>query len=57
MAEDKPLSSRYAGATFEKYKAKRLPAVYIIDREGKVRYQELPLEAVEAAVQTVRCRG
>ncbi len=41
----------YKGATFEEYNVWKVPAVFIIDAEGKVRYQDIPLAAVEQAVQ------
>jgi protocatechuate 3,4-dioxygenase beta subunit len=50
VAMDKP--GKGPGATCEKYKAKP-PSVYLIDAEGKVRFQDLPLPAVEEVVQTL----
>jgi protocatechuate 3,4-dioxygenase beta subunit len=52
VALDKP-AERYRGATFQKYKVKRIPAVYVIDAQGRVRYQDIPLPAVAEAVKTV----
>ncbi len=54
VALDTPASGRlHAGATFEKYGARILPAIYVIDRKGKIRYQDIPLAAVSAAVKTL----
>jgi peroxiredoxin len=47
---DKPTDD-YAGATFEEYRVKIPLALFIIDAEGKVRYQDIPLAAVEEAVK------
>jgi hypothetical protein len=52
VALDKP-SQWYKGATFEKYGVKEPPAVYVFDTEGKVRYQDIPLEAVGQAVKSL----
>jgi hypothetical protein len=41
------------GATATAYKAKKLPAVYVIDGDGNVRYQDLPVGAVERAVENL----
>jgi len=51
VALDAASYTKYPGATFEKYKVIRVPAVFIIDAEGKVRYQDIALEAVEEAVK------
>lgn len=53
VAVDGPLSGPYPGATFEKYEVIEPPAVFIIDAEGKVRYQDIPLPAVEEALKTM----
>ena len=50
-AIDKP-ADKYKGATFEKYQVRKPPAVFIIDPEGKVRYQDIPL-AVKEALKTM----
>jgi peroxiredoxin len=52
VAVDKP-AENYKGATFEKYRVTKLPAVFIIDADGRVRYQDIPLEAVEQAVKSL----
>ena len=52
VALDKPVE-RYRGATFEKYKVKRIPSLYVMDAEGRVRYQDIPLEAVGEAVRAL----
>ena len=52
VALDKP-ARQYRGATFEKYGAKSVPAIYIIDTKGKVRYQDIPLAALEEAVKSL----
>jgi hypothetical protein len=48
VALDKPAEGHRG--TFAQYWVSEVPAVYIIDTEGKVRYQDIPLEAVEEAV-------
>jgi len=50
VAVDEP-SQGYKGATFEKYRVKEVPAIFIIDGEGRVSYQDIPLAAVEEAVK------
>jgi peroxiredoxin len=50
VAVDKP-AENYKGGTFEKYNVWKVPAVFIIGPEGKVRYQDIPLEAVEEALE------
>jgi peroxiredoxin len=52
VAVDKP-AENCKGATFEKYYVREVPAVFIIDAEGKVRYQDIPLAAVEEAVKNL----
>jgi len=52
VALDKP-AERYKGATFERYQTRRLPAIYVIDVAGIVRYQDIPLAAIEEAVKNV----
>jgi hypothetical protein len=41
------------GATSTLYRARKLPAVYLIDEAGVVQYQDLPLAAVEQAVKNL----
>jgi peroxiredoxin len=50
VAVDKP-AANYKGATFGKYYVRKVPAVFIIDTEGIVRYQDIPLAAVEEALK------
>jgi peroxiredoxin len=52
VALDKP-ADKYKGATFEKYRVRRPPAIFIIDTDGKLRYQDIPLQAVEEALKTM----
>jgi len=52
VALDKP-ADKYKGATFETYLVKKPPAVFILDAEGKIRYQDIPLAAVEQALKTM----
>jgi peroxiredoxin len=52
VALDKP-ADKYEGATFKKYRVRKAPAVFIIDSKGKVRYQDIPLVAVEEAVKSL----
>jgi|GEM_PF-5482247 len=54
VALDKPASERpFKGATFEKYSVRKLPAIFIIDRDGTVRYQDIALTAVEQAIKVL----
>jgi len=53
VALDKLSGSSYPGATFEKYKVRKPPAVYIIDAEGTVKFQDLALAVVKEAVERV----
>jgi peroxiredoxin len=50
VAVDKP-AQNYRGATFERYMVKEVPAVFVIDAKGSVRYQDIALAAVEEAVK------
>ena len=52
VALDKP-ADKYKGATFEKYEVKKPPAIFIIDTESKLRYQDIPLPAVKEALKTL----
>lgn len=51
VALDKSSFDAYPGATFEEYGVKEIPAIFILDPEGMVRYQDIPLAAVEEAVR------
>jgi len=52
VAVDKPATNKmYKGATFEKYTVRTVPSLYIIDGEGKIRYQDIALGAVEEALK------
>jgi len=54
VALDKPASDkRYKGATFQRYGVKSLPALYIVSAKGWVRYQDVPLPALEQALKNV----
>lgn len=50
VAVDKP-AQKYQGATFKKYRVKKPPAVFIIDSEGRVRYQDIALPAAADALE------
>jgi len=52
VALDKP-ADKYKGATFEKYQVKKPPAIFILDDESKLRYQDIPPRAVEQALKTM----
>ncbi len=52
VALDKP-AENYKGATFERCGVKSVPAIFIIDGEGNVRYQNIPLAAVEQALKSL----
>jgi beta-lactamase regulating signal transducer with metallopeptidase domain len=48
VAVDNPsTSASYKGATFEKYGVTQVPAVFILDAQGKVKLQDIALGAVE----------
>jgi prepilin-type processing-associated H-X9-DG protein len=53
VALDKPSSTKFPGLTFESYRVKKPPAVFIIDPNSTVRFQDIPLGAVEQALETV----
>ncbi len=53
IAIDKPSSGRYSGSTFGNYRVRRPPAVFIIDPNGTVRFQDIPLAAVHEALDNV----
>jgi len=54
VALDNPSpNKRYKGVTFQMYTVHSVPAFYIIDKDGKVRYQDIPIRAVEEAVQAL----
>jgi prepilin-type processing-associated H-X9-DG protein len=53
VAIDKPSSQRVPGLTFESYRVKRPPAVFVIDAGSTVRYQDIPLGALQQAVDNV----
>jgi len=48
---DEEVWGTWPGATFRKYRVKEPPAVFIIDAEGKVRFQDIPLEAAAEALK------
>jgi peroxiredoxin len=50
---DEEVWGTWPGATFRKYRIKRPPAVFIIDAEGKVRFQDIPLEAAAEALKSL----
>ena len=52
VALDRP-SDILPGATFEKYKVKKPPSVYILGADGTVKFQDLALAVVEEAVERV----
>jgi len=53
VALDKPSSAKFPGLTFESYMVKEPPAVFIIDPNSTVRFQDIPLGAIEKALETV----
>ena len=53
IAIDKPSQRRVPGLTFESYRVKRPPAVFVIDAGSTVRYQDIPLGALEASIDNV----
>ena len=54
VALDNPSpNKRYKGVTFLMYTLHSLPALYVIDKDGKVRYQDMPVTAVEEAVKAL----
>jgi hypothetical protein len=53
VAIDKPSSRDYPGATFKRYNVRKPPGVCIIDRDGKVKYQDIPLAAVGEVVKSL----
>jgi len=53
VALDAPPAQGGRGATFEQYKVERAPSVFLIDADGKICYQDLALEAVSKALDTL----
>jgi prepilin-type processing-associated H-X9-DG protein len=53
IAIDKDSQRRVPGLTFETYRVKRPPAVFVIDPGSTVRYQDIPLGALQQAVDNV----
>jgi peroxiredoxin len=53
MAIDKESSLAFPGLTFESYRVRKAPAVFIIGPGSTVRYQDIPLGALEAAIDNV----
>jgi protocatechuate 3,4-dioxygenase beta subunit/peroxiredoxin len=53
VALDKTGGAGNLGATFAAYKVKKAPAVFVIDAEGKVQFQDIALPAIEQALATV----
>ena len=52
VAPGKPACTKsYGGATFGKYTVRTVPSLYIIDGEGKIQYQDIPLRAVDEALK------
>jgi len=48
---DEGVWGTWPGATFRKYRVKAPPAVFIIDAEGTVRFQDIPVEAAPEALK------
>ncbi len=53
IALDKPSSAKFPGLTFESYMVKKPPAVFIIDPNSTIAFQDIPLGAIEKALETV----
>jgi len=54
VALDNPSpNKRYKGVTFQMYTVHSVPAFYIIDKDGTVRYQDIPVGAVKEAVKAL----
>jgi protocatechuate 3,4-dioxygenase beta subunit/peroxiredoxin len=53
VALDKTDGAGNLGATFAAYKVKKAPAVFVIDAEGNVQFQDIALPAIEQALATV----
>ena len=53
VALDKTDGAGGLGATFAAYKVKKAPAVFVIDAEGNVQFQDIALPAIEQALATV----
>jgi len=48
---DEEVWGTWPGATFRKYRVKEPPAAFIIDAEGKVRFQDIPADAAAEALK------
>jgi hypothetical protein len=51
VAIDNGGNEKFKGATFESYRVRRAPAVYIIDRQGKVACQDVAFTALDGALK------
>jgi hypothetical protein len=56
VARDKPPASGTRGVTRAKYRMAKLPSCYVIDESGIIRYQDIPLTTVAAALDTLEAR-
>jgi protocatechuate 3,4-dioxygenase beta subunit/peroxiredoxin len=54
VALDKAASAKDAGATFKKYKVRKPPAIFVIDADGVVQYQDIPLAAASRALEALQ---
>ena len=50
IAEDGSGKAKRKGPTFAKYGVRSVPAIYIVDADGKVQYQDIPEGALERAL-------
>ncbi len=53
VAVDNPGSFKHKGLSSIRYGVRNYPAVYVIDPDGEVKYQDIPLGAIKSAVETV----
>jgi len=58
VAIDKPASPKtQKGATFKKYRVRTPPSLFVIDADGKIRYQDVALRALEETVKELLKEG
>ena len=53
VAVDKPGSFKHQGLSSIRYGVREYPAVYVIDPDGDVKYQDIPFEAMKDAVEAI----
>ena len=53
VARDRVGPRKFKGATHARYTPRQMPTCFVIDPAGVVRYQDIPVDAVEKAVEAI----